>query len=210
MQKGSNDDFIYSMLYKTCMLLKPGPSVYDTSDLNAKVKTLFGFHGSIQFSNSGNTTGLLHSWLSCLLELVFVFVQGLISHCGLILAQVVASMFLPSVLICLSVCRSFSKRLISPLQSPSAVQFLNKGFLTRGWKEEDLASGATLQNLSIYQICVQYILESVHIHGRYCHLWSPKCNTECVPFMQCFNSHIRLQLTKWTKQNTESPRHQFW
>ncbi len=48
-------------IYKTCMLLKPGPSVCDTSDLNAKVKTLFGFHGSIQFSNSGNITDLLHS-----------------------------------------------------------------------------------------------------------------------------------------------------
>lgn len=133
---------------------------FDTHNINAKdfiwlpcVHPVFQFWH--HYRSSPFMTELLIRACLCLRP------QLEFSLCLSFWAQVV-SMFLPSVLICLSVCPCVSKCLISPLQSPSSVQFLNKGFFTRGWKEEDLASGATLQNLSIYQLCVWTSITSLN------------------------------------------------
>lgn len=98
---------------------------------------------------------LLHSWLSCLLELDFVFVHSSISHCSFHFASGSSiHVFSPqswfvSLPVHASVSAWFHLCRVHHLFS-----FLIRGSSPGAEKRRILASGATLQNLSIYQLCV--------------------------------------------------------
>lgn len=112
---------------------------FSTCDINAKEKTSMN-PSSFPIPHPYRSSPLM---IELLIRACLCLCDGSISHCGIHLGS--GSGFHVFAL------SSDLSRCLSALQwaLPSAAQFLNKGFLTSGWKEEDLASAATLQNLSI-------------------------------------------------------------